>query len=129
MSGHKFLEPFLKKITKTKSETDSEPCSKLVTEEIKRSRLYKGSWVMGGACSGRCAHILFSEFCGLTCASAFHVTCHLATGRCPEDYSVLDCVDLDSETPLISQGKDLSSFLFLGNFCLVNQFSLFSCLN
>lgn len=60
MSGHKFLEHFLKKTKKQK--TAGEPGNKLViTQRSKRTEISKGSWGVGGVRSGRCTHILLQS--------------------------------------------------------------------
>lgn len=77
MSGYKFLEHFLKK-----KKTAGEACNKLViTQRSKHTEIWKGSWGVGGVRSGRCTHILFAEFCGLSCGSACHVTLSVISDR------------------------------------------------
>lgn len=95
------LSIFLKKQNKRKNQkTAGEPGNKLViTQTSKHTEIQKGSWGVGGARSGRCTHILFAEFCALSCGCAFHVTCQLlATGRCSIfDVFISGCIPLPLE--------------------------------
>lgn len=68
----------------------------------------------------RCTHILFSEFCGLPCGSAFHVPCHLLALKYIQ-FSVTYIWTLsETLTLLLAKGSILA--FFLGNFCLVTTF-------